>query len=250
VAVKLSVVIPCYNEEECLEEVLRSWDAELSKRIDDYEIIVIDDGSTDGTEGILGRLAESMGSLKVTRQPNRGHGSALLAGYEEARGEWVFHTDSDHQMEPEDFWFLWERRRPSGYVMGVRVNRQDPVHRLVITWALRWFVTVLLCRKVRDINVPYKLVERELLRDIIGTIPEDTFAPSILMVQAAVHWGIEIEEVEVKHLPRTTGESTLKPMKLVAVCALALVQSSLYRLRLFGEKRPRGREDSRKAIQG
>jgi dolichol-phosphate mannosyltransferase len=235
---KLSVVIPCFNEEECLEEVLLSWDAELSQRIDAYEMIVIDDGSTDGTGEILGRLGERIDALKVTRQENRGHGPALLAGLGQARGEWVFHTDSDHQFEPDDFWLLWERRHSSRYVMGVRVKRHDPLHRLVITRALRGFVTIMLCRSVRDINVPYKLIERELLRDIIATIPEDTFAPSILMVQAAVHRGVLIEEMEVKHLPRTTGETTLKPLKLMSVCLRALVESVRYRVRLIGEERP------------
>ncbi|MEM7145283.1 MAG: glycosyltransferase family 2 protein [Verrucomicrobiota bacterium] len=232
------MVIPCFNEEACVEEVLVSWDAELAKRLDDYEIILVDDGSTDGTGEIVSRLDKEMERLRVLRQENRGHGPALLAGYGEASGDWVFHTDSDHQVEPEDFWKLWELRDESDYVMGVRADRRDPGHRLFVTAVLRWVMALLLCRRVRDINVPYKLVEGRLLEDMLRTIPKSTFAPSILMVQAAVHWGVPIAEVEVRHLPRTTGETTLKPLKLVVVCAQALVQSLLYRVLLFGEKRP------------
>ncbi|HLG18258.1 MAG TPA: glycosyltransferase family 2 protein [Bdellovibrionota bacterium] len=220
----LSLVMPCYNEEACVEEVVSSWITEIQKRLRDFEMVVVNDGSKDRTAEILHRMESRFGELRVLTQENRGHGPALLNGYRSARGEWIFHTDSDNQFVPEDFWKLWGVRDRSPYVMGIRMHRDDPWHRLLLSRTLRWIGFILTGIRVHDINIPFKLIRRDLLGKILLAIPGDTFAPSILLAIGAHRLGVKITEIGVRHLPRKTGQTVLKPWKLAKSCARAFRQ--------------------------
>ena len=225
---ELTLVIPCYNEEACIEEVVSSWVKEISRRISGFSIVVVDDGSKDQTPQILQKLKGRYPELKVIRQQNQGHGAALLTGYKAAEGTWVFHTDSDNQFVPEDFWKLWELRNETPYVIGIRMNRDDPWFRLIISRILRLISRVLTGVPVRDLNIPYKLIRKDLLDQLLPSIPSDTFAPSILLVLGAHYKGVSFRQVEVKHLPRTTGETVLRPWRLFRSCLQAFRQLAQY----------------------
>jgi len=221
---EVSVVIPCFNEEACIDGVVRDWWQQLSANLVDFEIVVIDDGSTDRTPAILASLVREYPELRTLRQANQGHGPALLHAYREARGRWVFHTDSDAQFISGDFWSLWGRREESPYLMGIRVERKDPIHRVALSRGLRLLVRTITGIPVEDINIPYKLIRRDLLGELLPIVPNDTFAPSILLALGAHRRGIHIIQVPVRHLARTTGRTILKPLKLARSCLRALRQ--------------------------
>src|SRR5213594_2830385 len=103
----LTVVMPAYNEAGAIREVVTGWDRQLAALGVPYEIRVYDDGSRVGTGDLLAGLARERPTLTAVRQPNRGHGPTILRGYREARGEWVFQTDSDGEMGPESFPLVW-----------------------------------------------------------------------------------------------------------------------------------------------
>ncbi len=232
---QLSIVIPCYNEEGCIEEVVISWVKEISSQIPDFRLILINDGSKDRTGEILESLKSRYSQLDVVHQENRGHGPALLHGYRQAMGDWVFHTDSDNQFVPSDFWSLWKLRAGTSYVIGYRKNRNDPWHRLVITNILRFIVNILLGVPVRDSNIPYKLIRRDLLQKLLPLIPDDTFAPSILLALGAERKGVSFKEVPVQHLPRRTGKTVLHPLRLSRACI-----KSFFQLLAFDKKLAHG----------
>src|ERR671912_1373924 len=118
----LSIVMPAYNEGEHIEACVREWYDGVVSRVPDAEIIVVDDCSRDDTGQRLAALAVSLPGLRVLRTPvNGGHGPALRFGLDRALGEFAFHTDSDRQHTPDDFWSLWERRLPSDFLVGSRV---------------------------------------------------------------------------------------------------------------------------------
>src|SRR5207237_498076 len=119
----LTVVMPAYNEAGAIREVVTGWDCQLAALGVPYEIRVYDDGSRDGTGDLLAALARERPALTAVRQPNRGHGPTILRGYREARGEWVFQTDSDGEMGPESFPLVWERRHEADLVLGYRSRR-------------------------------------------------------------------------------------------------------------------------------
>ena len=104
----LSFVLPVYNEAEIIEKMIRDYHLKIISKFKNHEIIIINDCSTDETPQILNKLQNEL-DLKVINFPlNCGHGKALRTGLEFASGDLIFHTDSDYQHDPEDFWRLYQ----------------------------------------------------------------------------------------------------------------------------------------------
>lgn len=112
--------------------------------------------------------------------------------------------------------------------MGIRRARKDPLHRLILTRVLRSLVRVITGIPVKDINIPYKLTRGDLLKELLISIPPDTLAPSILLAIGAHRRGVRIIQWPVTHLPRTTGQTVLKPVKLAKFCWKAFGQLLRY----------------------
>ena len=164
----LTVVMPVYNEAAAIGGVVRAWAAELDRLGIDYEMRVYDDGSRDQSATVLEELSQELPRLLVTRHSNRGHGPTILRGYREARGEWVFQTDSDGEMEPDSFSKLWEKRADYDFLLGIRGGREWTPPRWVMTRGSRLAVRMLFGTGVLDVNTPYRLMRRERLARAAG----------------------------------------------------------------------------------
>jgi glycosyltransferase involved in cell wall biosynthesis len=221
----LSVVIPAYDEEGAIRSVVTSWDDELRALQIEYEIRVYDDGSRDGTGPLLEALARERPCVVAVRQANRGHGPTILRGYREARGAWVFQVDGDDEMPAAAFPALWQRRDEADVVLGYRVERVSPPARRLITAASRWTVRLLFGAGVRDVNTPYRLFRRDALARLLAAVPEDAFAPNVILAGLAVRWGLRVLELPVPHRGRRTGKSTIMRAALWRAAALAFVQT-------------------------
>jgi dolichol-phosphate mannosyltransferase len=229
----LSVVVPVWNEQATIGQLVKDLDAELAPLVEHLEIIVIDDASTDRTPAILECLAAELRSLRVLRaERNAGHGASVLKGFAAATGDWIFHIDSDGQLVVADFGRLWRRRESADLVLGYRVRRRDPVHRLVLSRIVAACASLLVGRRLRDPNAPFKLLRRALWADLAVFVPPDTLAPSILLAAAAVRRGWRVEQVPVAHHPRAVGRSSLRAARLVAFSARGLGQLVRLRVRL------------------
>ncbi|HWJ99062.1 MAG TPA: glycosyltransferase family 2 protein [Acidimicrobiales bacterium] len=226
--VELSVVLPAHDEEAAIEGVIRDVVATVrSLAPGASEVLVVDDGSTDATGQILDRLAAELAEVEVVHQrPNYGHGPALLTGFARARGAWVGHLDTDDQIPADQLAQLWTRRAGADLVLGVRVARDDPRHRLVVTKVLRFLVGRFAGRPIRDANVPCKLISRDLLEEALPLLPADTFAPSVGLAVVAARRGRTIVEVPVVHQARPHGESSLKPLRLVSALVTSTRQTA------------------------
>jgi dolichol-phosphate mannosyltransferase len=213
----LSIVMPVYNEGEVIESILLDLERHVVSRISDVEVIIADDCSTDGTAAILLRLSGKREWLAVERaDANAGHGPSVLRGLRRAGGDWIFQIDSDGQFDVEDFWKLWEARDEADLVLGVRVERRDPLHRLVLSRIVSLAVSMLARRRLRDPNVPFRLIRRELWEDLEPLLPPAALAPSILMALGATTRAWRVVELPVRHLPRAQGSSNLRALRLVA----------------------------------
>jgi dolichol-phosphate mannosyltransferase len=229
----LSVVVPVWNEEATIGALVEELDAQLPGWSESVEIIVVDDASSDKTPVILASLADGRSRLRVLRSnENRGHGASVLRGLTEASGDWIFHIDSDGQFVVSEFTELWERRHQFDLVLGRRVHRHDPVHRLVLTRVVAAAVSLLAGRRLRDPNVPFKLFRRTLWEDVRPFLPDGSLAPSILIAAGAVVRGWRVGEVPVSHLERPAGRSTLRALRLLRFSARGLRQLLRFRLRL------------------
>lgn len=231
-ACPLSVVMPVFNEAAVIDEVLADVARDVLAHVPGSELVVVDDCSTDRTSAALAVAAAADPRIKVLTNPvNAGHGVSVRRGFDAARGDWIFQIDSDGQVDLAQFDDLWVQRERSDLLMGVRAVRHDPRHRLVLTRITRVVVSVLARRWLRDANVPFKLVRADLFRHLAPLMPADAFAPSILLALGAARSGARLTEVEIRHLPRPHGASTLRVWRLARACLRSGWQTLRFSLR-------------------
>ncbi|MGE0462581.1 MAG: glycosyltransferase family 2 protein [Vicinamibacterales bacterium] len=221
----LSVVMPVYNEAALVSGVVEDWIKELERLHIDYELIVYDDGSSDGTPGILARLAARHGAVVVRRHANRGHGPTILRGYREATADWVFQVDGDGEMEMAAFRALWQRREDYDFLLGRRVHRASPLTRRLITAVSRVSVRLAFGPGIVDVNAPYRLMRAARLQELLPLIPDDTFAPNVMLSGLAVLSGLRVFETPVRCVPRRTGSGSLGRARALHAAARSLVQT-------------------------
>ncbi|MDO8361939.1 MAG: glycosyltransferase family 2 protein, partial [Actinomycetota bacterium] len=215
----LSVVMPVYNEAAVIADVLAAIVQHVLDAVPGSELVVVNDCSTDDTAAVLETATAADPRIRVLANPaNVGHGISVRRGWDAAHGEWIFQIDSDAQVDLAQFAGFWNVREQSDLLMGVRATRHDPRHRLVLTRFTRLIVSLLARRHLRDANVPFKLVRSSLYRHVARRMPADAFAPSILLAVGAVRSGARITEMEIRHLPRLHGKSTLRVMRLARAC--------------------------------
>ena len=232
VAVDLSVVVPVFDEAGSIEALVRDLEHEIVPLFETVEVIVIDDASTDETPTILDRLASARPWLVVEHAgQNAGHGASVMRGLRRASAEWIFQTDSDGQFLMAEFPLLWERRHQSDLALGVRVQRNDPTHRLLLTRTVRLAASLLAGRRIHDVNTPFRLLRRSLWLELEPHIEPDTLAPNILVTLGAAVRERRIVSVAVTHLPRERGTSTLRTLRLVRFSLRGLGQLLAFRYR-------------------
>jgi 1,2-diacylglycerol 3-alpha-glucosyltransferase len=214
-ATSLSLCMPAFNEAKNIEDVLDGACAILPEFVSSYEIIVVDDGSRDGTGEVLARYAESEQHLKiVTHTENRGYGAALTSGLRASKGELVLTLDSDGQFNllnlPE---FLW-RMQDADVVIGYRKKRADSRIRLFNAWAWNRLMRVLLGVSVRDLDCAFKLFRRETVQALSLTSRGACISAEILV--QCVRNRKRFAEVPVDHYPRSHGAPTGAALKVIA----------------------------------
>lgn len=234
----ISVVMPVYNEEETIEQIVRECLTEIVSRIDVSELIVVNDGSTDSTAEILGRLAKEFPLLRVVSlEQNSGHSKALRVGFSKAKSRLILHIDSDNKFLAEDFWKLYSHAEDNDIVLGCRVSRHDRLHRRIISSAARIINAAIFGLFIKDANSPFKLIRKNVLDDVLGDISENAFVISILILIAAKYKGYRIAEVPVNNLARMEGKSKLSsPFSLLRGCFLSFCDIVLLKRRLLSRK--------------
>jgi hypothetical protein len=210
----VAVVMPAYREEENLEATVEDFLTTLSAAGEEHCVVVVDDGSSDGTGELLDRLAERHPNrvVAVHHEVNRGYGAAVRTGIaaalEQTEMQRILLTDSDGQFHAEDLitFLRVQRRQRADAVIGHRKHRADPLRRKVN--ALMWTSVsrVLLRTGSRDIDCAYKLIDRRLLEDVTLTGEAAAISPELL---AKIRGPRRlIVEHPVQHHPRLHGDQT------------------------------------------
>lgn len=233
---RLSIVLPAYNEEGNIERAVREAFAGAAKAEAACEVVVVNDGSRDGTAKILDRLRAEMGSrLRVVDHPvNLGYGVALRDGFRASRGELVFYTDSDNQFDLGELRDFMPLMADNDVVLGYRVDRQDPWLRKFVSGGFNGLSSLAFGMKVRDLNCSFKLFKGDLIRALPLKTP-DFFIDTELV--ARIHrGGYRYVQRGVRHYPRTAGRSTVRPSDVPRTLV------SLARMWLRLRREPRGSE--------
>lgn len=224
--------MPAYNELDAIEHSVGDVVRHILDRVDASELIVVDDGSTDGSGRLLDQIASTDSRIHVLHQANGGHGPALYAGLQSARGEWLMLVDADRQIPLSAFNDLWRSAEGRDAAFGVRVKRHDPRHRLILTRVVAALVRLLTGVTLRDANVPFKLVRSEAWRAARAVIPAATLTPSLFLAIFLKRGPYRVVEVPIPHQERPTGHSSLRALKLARFCLRAFAQMVVFRLRL------------------
>ncbi len=226
-AFDLAVVMPVYNEAGCIENVIQDWLAVLQATGARFQLIVLDDGSTDATGSILDRLANDSPQLHGVHKSNSGHGPTLLQGYRlaVAQAEWVFQTDSDGELPAERFPDFWNRRADWDAIFGRRAGRsQSPLRRL-ISFSARAFVRFCFGPGPGDANVPFRLMRSRFLAPIVRSLPDDYRVPNLALSGLLGRAGARWTEIPVPFRDRTTGVSSIRRLRLLRFALQAASQT-------------------------
>lgn len=208
---RLSFFFPAHNEEANLEALVAEALEALPVLADVFEVIAVDDGSTDQTGRIADRLAAEHPDVVrvVHHHPNRGYGGALRSGFEASRYELLAFTDGDRQFRVADIGRLTARiagpDRPD-VVVGFRIKRADPLLRIVYARTYKLANRVFFGLRVTDVDCACKLFRREALEDVRVESGGAFFSAELLT--KILHAGRSIVEVGVPHYPRTAGSPT------------------------------------------
>ncbi len=204
----LSVFFPAYNDAGTIASLVITSVQVAATLTDDYEVIVINDGSQDDTARILDELARIYPDhVRVVHHPkNRGYGGALRTGFATASKDFVFYTDGDAQYDPAEMTLLWEKMRDDvDWVNGWKISRSDPMHRIIIGRLYHHYVKTLFGLKVRDVDCDFRLMRRSIF-DVVR-LEKDSGVICLEMMKKFQDAGFRVAEQPVHHYHRAHGQS-------------------------------------------
>jgi glycosyltransferase involved in cell wall biosynthesis len=203
----ISIFFPAFNDEQTIGELVRQALAILPTFTNDYEVLVINDGSTDGTASVLDELSKQDAHVRpVHHEANRGYGGALQSGFANATKEFVFYTDGDGQYDVRELGRLLPLMKPGvDVVNGYKSKRADSLHRVIIGKIYNRTARLLFRLPIRDVDCDFRLIRREALQQV-GEI-STSGAACLEMIRKLKASGAVFAEIEVSHYPRLHGHS-------------------------------------------
>lgn len=203
----ISVFFPCYNEQENVGRTTENALMVLDKLKADFEVIIVDDGSSDDTGRIADQIARQDNRVKVVHHKrNLGYGAALQSGFKAATKELVFYTDGDGQFDISEMPPLLELMEQYDIVSCYRLNRRDSTIRKLNGWCWTKLVCLLFRLQIHDIDCAFKLYKREIFDNIELSSTGALIDTEILA--RATRKGYSIAQKGVHHYPRTAGEQS------------------------------------------
>lgn len=205
----LSIFFPCYNDAGTIASLVIVANRVASQVAEDWEVIVVNDGSEDNSLEILLDLQKQYPRLRVVDHPtNLGYGRALRSGFVASSKEFVFYTDGDGQYDPEELVLLVSHMQPGvGVVNGYKIQRHDPYYRIVIGWIYKHTVRVLFRLRIKDVDCDFRLIRRSVIQNL--PLECDDGAICVEMVKMLQLRGVRFVEVPVHHYHRVYGRSQI-----------------------------------------
>lgn len=204
---EVTLLLTAYNEADTIEHVIHEFYGEIGEKIP-LKILVVEDGSTDGTKEILEKLSKELPIDLLLGGERRGYSKAVIEGLKRIDTIYVFFTDGDAQHRAEDFWMLFELREKYDVVSGWRVKRADAIHRKLMSKVFQWMAKWLFeLPNFRDMTAPYKLMRSDVAKLIANEfryMGESFWTEFIIRAHRR---GFKIAEVPVSHRSRIGGST-------------------------------------------
>ena len=213
---KLWVVMPAYNEEASVSSVVKEWLPALRRRYPNFIFLALNDGSKDSTLAILNSIAASEQEFRVIDKPNSGHGQTCVLGYRLALkegAEWILQIDSDSQCDPVYLDKFFEQAAKEKIVYGFRKSRDDGWQRVCISRFVSLFTFAATGVWVNDCNVPYRLMHKSCLENIVDLVPSDFHLANVFVaVLQQKYFGISWVPI---HFRSRIGTASVKTYSFV-----------------------------------
>lgn len=213
----LYIIIPAYNEEENIENVVAEWHEIVAKIGNNSKLVVINDGSKDSTMNKLDELSKKFPCLIALNKENGGHGDTILYGYKYAidnKADYIFQTDSDGQTVPSEFWDFWNERNQFSAIIGHRNGRQDGLSRVLVTKTLKLVLFMIFHLNITDANTPFRLMKREVVERYYPQIPEHFNLSNVLLTVLLVKNKESVEFKKITFRPRQGGVNSINLKKI------------------------------------
>ncbi len=218
----VTVILNVYNEADTIEREIRAIRAEIIEKLPGSELIVAEDGSTDGTKEIIERLIGKLGIIHSTSRERKGYAKAFRDAVALAKNSLVFFSDTGGKQDFADFWKLYEHCGRYGIVSGYRDGRTDHLYRRWMTWTYNFLLRLYFGVKLRDADAGFRIYQAEVIRKIANEPWINRHLISSELALRAIYSGYEIKEVPVPYRPRAGVSRGLPPGKIPRVIITVL----------------------------
>lgn len=216
----LYIIMPAYNEEANIGKVIEHWYPVVEKIGGDSRLVILNDGSKDGTYSKICEYREKYPRLIGINKENEGHGPTILRGYHyavESGADYVFQTDSDGQTLAEEFWQFWNKRQSCGLLIGNRKGRKDGISRIFVTKVLRLVLFLVFGVWVKDANTPFRLMKASQLKKVLKRIPDGFNLSNVLMTVIYEKHHLGVQYIPITFRPRQGGKNSLNMKRIVGI---------------------------------
>ena len=204
----LTVFLPVHNEAETIGEVLDVVYREVVVPTG-AELLVCEDGSTDGTDEVLRELAKMYPMRLLAGGSRKGYANAVREGLEQIQTPFTFFADSDGQYDPRDFWRLWPHAPEYDIIVGLKVSRDEPLHRILLSRGFHVLAKMTTNVPLKDMDCGFRLVRKEVVKEVLpeATTLRYSFWAEFTMI--AYRKGFRILEVPISHRSRPRGTTSI-----------------------------------------
>lgn len=219
-SMKIYFVMPAYNEEANIEDVVNQWYPVVESCGPDCRLVIANDGSKDQTYQKMLALKEGRPQFEPIDKPNSGHGATVLYLYRHALengAEYVFQTDSDGQTDPNEFYPFLDKIKDYDMQIGTRYTREDGFSRKVVTKTLKALVWLMFGCVVKDANTPFRLMNTNALAKTMSVIPDDFFLSNVAISAVATKWRMKIRWMPITFRPRQGGINSINMKRIFKI---------------------------------
>ena len=216
----LYIVMPAYNEEDNIENVVRAWYPVLRGKADRSRLVIADRGSTDKTHEILLRLKNELPQLDILEKSGKQHGPKLIALYKYAIAnniDYIFQTDSDGQTNPDEFDAFWNIKNTYNVILGNRCVRGDGKARAFVEHVVCFLLKIYFGVNVPDANAPFRLMKTDIVNKYIDKFKEDYNLPNIMLTTFFAYYKEKLTFKEISFKPRQAGVNSINVPKIIKI---------------------------------